>query len=36
MPSIKSLPLWQKLIIACLGCIGFAGVVAIIIEYFIS
>jgi hypothetical protein len=36
MASIKALPLWQKLIIACLGCLGIAGVVAIIIEYFIT
>lgn len=36
MASIKDLPNWQKLGIACIGCIGFAVIVALLIELFTS
>lgn len=36
MASIKNLPLWQKLGIACIGCVGFAVTVALLIEFFTS
>lgn len=32
--NLKHLPLWQKLLVLCIGCLGFALVVALIIQYF--
>lgn len=36
VPSIKDLPFWQKLLILCGGCLAFATVVALLIEFFTS
>lgn len=33
MANIKNLPLWQKLLILCGGCLGFALVIALIIQF---
>lgn len=36
MASLKNLPLWQKLVVACVGCAGFALIVAVLINFIIS
>lgn len=36
MATIKNLPLWQKLLIGCGGCVAFATVIGLLIEFFIA